>query len=172
MRGIIPGLVFELEGNLVAAANAYRETLEVNPRATNSRIFLALLEMNRGNLAEAEEELRLVEPLVLDDVGGPFIVQVGYGYSRLGLREDADRLLRLFEELAAEQRESAANWVIFHLAHGDEEEAFEWLQRVAAKEPYEGYFNAQMLKVNLYRDPILSRPEFEALREQLHFTNL
>jgi len=97
----------------------------------------------------------------------------------LGLHEDAERLLNRFEELAAEQRElaaeqreSAANWVMFNLALGDEDEAFRWLERVAEKGPYEGYYNVQWIKANLYHDPVLDKPEFAALREQLGFTDL
>jgi len=166
------GIFFQLEGNLVDAANAYREILEVNPLREGVRTHLALLEIILGNNAQAESELRLAEPIVYEQVAGPYLVLLGYGYSRLGLHEDAERLLNRFEELAAEQRESAANWVMFNLALGDEEEAFRWLERVAEKEPYEGYYNVQWIKANLYHDPVLDKPEFAALREQLGFTDL
>ncbi len=171
-NGLLRGLVFEFGGNLVAAAISYRESLESNPQISNIQTHLALVEIMLGNDAEAERELRRAETLLFDVTIGPILVKVEYGYSRLGLHEDAERPLRQFEELVAEQRESAANWVIYNLARGDEEEAFRWLQRVAERAPYEGYYNVHAIKVNLWNDPVLNRPEFAELRSQLTYTDL
>ena len=98
--------------------------------------------------------------------------QVAYGYARLGLQEDAERLLKWYEEFARTQRVSAANLVMMNLARDDEVGALEWLNVVAEKAPYEGINVVKRIKANVFSDPILNKPAFVELRQQLGYTDL
>jgi hypothetical protein len=91
----------------------------------------------------------------------------------LGLQDDAARVLDRFEEIVAGRRMPALAWMNVSLARGEEGRALEWLRQAAeAKEPYEGYVLVLNHRANLFQEPILDRPEFVALREQLGFTDL
>ena len=83
-------------------------------------------------------------------------------------------MLARFDRLVMEGRHVAAiSWVDANLARGDEAEALRWL-RIAAedREPYAAFNRQLAIKRNTFGNPILDKPEFIALREQLGFTDL
>ena len=155
-------------GEHQAAITVYREAINLNPNRVTSHWRLALemilVEDNTG----AARQLRFAETLDGDNTA------VAYLFSRIGLQEDATRVLNRFEELVATGRRiPAASWVLANLARGDEDQAYEWLSRAAeTKEPYESISVLHLLRRNNFRDPILDQPRFVELREQLGFTDL
>ena len=102
-----------------------------------------------------------------------FAAQVAYFYTRLGLHDDAARVLAEFDERAADRTIASASRVIVNLAKGGEEQALDWLSTAAEdREVYLGQNLIMWIKANVFRDPILDQAEFVALREQLGFTDL
>ena len=98
--------------------------------------------------------------------------QVAYVYAQLGRPDDVERVLKKFEESAAQVTPASVSRMVASLAKGDEEEALEWLRKAAEKRPYEGFILTFRVKRNVFGSPILEKPEFVVLREQLGFTDL
>ena len=159
-------------GEVDRAVVVYRSNLEQDPNDQVSGTHLALAEIARGNSPGAENDLRLIEARALRAGNAVLVPQIAYGYARLGLHYDANRLLTWYEEFSAAQRVPAVNRVMMSLARGNEASALEWLKVVAEKAPYEGYAQVFRIKANVFHDPILDKPAFIALREQLGFTDL
>jgi tetratricopeptide (TPR) repeat protein len=162
----------QLAGNNEAAAAAYREELAREAPDGRAQVNLALLEVARGNVAASDIELPLAREVAQSLGPGVFTPQVAFAYAQLGLNDEAEILLAEFDERAEQNRQSAATWVMAHLARGDEEQALESLKRVAEKTPYEGYNLVFRIKANIFGSAILDQPEFVAVRERLGFTDL
>jgi len=129
--------------------------------------------VSRGNSAEAQSAVRLVEPLALDSDNIVFLATVAYLYSKLGMRDDVARVLVEFDERAADRTIASSSRVLVNLAKGDEERALQWLTTAAEdREVYLGQNFIMRIKFNVWEDPVLDRPEFVKLREQLGFTDL
>ena len=163
--------LFEYASGYDSALAIWRELLEIDSGAIRTLIHLGLLEIVFGNRVEAERMLRLAELVVGDN--SVFLPQVIYGFGRLGLQEDVERLATHLEQLVADQRVAAGNWAMISLARGDHEEALSLLESAAEdKEPYESPVLLIRIKMNVFEDPILDQPRFVAVRERLGFTDL
>jgi len=157
--------VLQFSGRLEEALTTYETAIELSPTTTNvAQTNVALLHVALGNTELAERNLKLAESFAIE--GNPLLLtQVAYGYSRLGLNEDAERVLRLFEQAAeGGTRVADIGWAIASLARHDEEMALAWLQRVTENRPYEGYNLIMRIKGNIDGDPILNRPELAQVR--------
>ena len=163
---------YELMGDLDAAAAGYRAHIERFPIDPRSRAHLVQVELLSGNIAEAEGLLPLAERIAMSAPSAVMLPQIAYAYVQIGQHEDASRVLSEYERRAANGRQAGVTWVIFHLARGEDEEAFDWLERAAEREPYEGYNLVYRVKNNVFGSSILNQPEFVALRDQLGFTDL
>lgn len=160
--------VLQFAGRLEEALATYETAIELNPTTTNvAQTNVALLHVVLGNRELAERNLSLAESFAIE--GNPLLLtQVAYGYSRLGLDEDADRVLRVFEQATeGGTRVADIGWAIASLARHDEESALQWLQRVTENRPYEGYNLIMRIKGNIDRDPTLNRSEFAQVRQAL-----
>jgi TolB-like protein/DNA-binding winged helix-turn-helix (wHTH) protein len=165
---IILANVLQFAGRLEAALATYETAIELSPATTNvAQTNLALLHVALGNRELAERNLKLAESFAID--GNPLLLtQIAYGYSRLGLDEDVDRVLGAFEQAAeGGTRVADIGWAIASLARHDEERTLEWLQRVTENRPYEGYNLIMRIKGNIDNDPILNRPELAQARQTL-----
>ena len=162
--------VLHFAGRLEAALATYETAIEINPRSNVAQLNVGLLHVTLGNRDDAERNLRLSESFAIE--GLPLLLtQVAYGYSRLGLDEDADRVLGVFEQAAeGGTRVAEIGWVIASLARRDEERALQWLQRITENRPYEGYNLIMRIKANVDGDPILDRSEFAQVRQTLGTT--
>ena len=170
----ILGIVHELFGNPAEAADAFRTARSMSPAGTtNAQRNVALMEVVLGNAVEAETELRLFEPIALNSPNGTFLANVAYGYARLGLNEDAARVLAEIEERAVDRTVALGARVLVSLARAEEEQALYWLGRVAEeREIYLGQALVMRLKANAFADPTLDKSDFVAIRERLGFTDL
>ncbi len=166
------GTVLEFAGALDEASDAHRGALEINPNDSRAQTHYGLLQLRLGNNAEAERELRLADRLTFGESVPVMLVQVAYGYSRLGLSDDTDRLLSRFEDVSRNRRTSATHQLLASLTREDEDSALDWLTVIAEKEPYEAYILVHRIEANAFGDPVLDRPAFVRLREQLGFTDL
>ncbi len=168
------GNVHDLLGNRDEAYSAFYKALSISsPGRVAFQIAFAHGEVSRGNSAEAQSALRLVEPLALDSDNIVFLATVAYLYSKLGMRDDVARVLVEFDERAADRTIASSSRVLVNLARGDEERALQWLTTAAEdREVYLGQNFIMRIKFNVWEDPVLDRPEFVKLREQLGFTDL
>ncbi len=154
-------------GEHQAAITVYREAINLNPNRVTSHRRLALAMILVEDNTGAARQLRFAETLDGDST------TVAYLFSRIGLQEDATRVLNRFEELAVGRHKAAASRVLVNLARGDEEQSNEWLSRAAeTKEPYESNTILHLLRRNNFRDTILDQPRFVEVRERLGFTDL
>ncbi len=168
------GNVHDLLGNRDEAYSVFYKALSISPPGgVPYQMAVARAEMSRGNSAEAQSALRLAEPLALDADNIVYLAAVAYLYSKLGMRDDAARVLAEFDEREADRTIASASRILVNLARGDEERALQWLTTAAEdREVYLGQNNIMRIKFNVYEDPVLDRPEFVELREQLGFTDL
>ncbi len=125
-----------------------------------------------GDTDQIETELRIADSVISRSSNAPLRANMAYVYRRIGLDEDADRFLSEFEQIASERHVAAGAKVVASLARGDEEQALSWLEATVERAPYDGYNIVHVLKANLWNDPVLNRPEFAELRNQLAYTDL
>ena len=163
-RIMMLAVALEASGDLSAALTERRKVT----RSDINHVDLATLEVALGNNQQAEKELLLVESRALNSTNPSVLAQVVYGYARLGLREDAERLSARFDEIWAGSRIPASSLIMVSLARGEDEEALDWLTRAAEeKAPYEGFGLVMRIKANVFRDPVLDQPRFVEVREKL-----
>jgi len=168
------GNVHDLLGNRDEAYSIFYKARSISfPGIVSYQMAVARAEMLRGNSAEAQSAIRLAEPLALNANNIVFLAGVAYLYARSGLRDDAARVLAEFDERAADRTIASASRVLVSLARGDEERALQWLTTAAEdREVYLGQNTIMRIKFNVYEDPVLDKPQFVELREQLGFTDL
>jgi TolB-like protein len=167
-RGIVLGYAGEHE----AAAAEFRDGIALAPTLSLQHSWLGTSEVALGNTAEAARELQLAEQLLGDNRNIISLLDIAYGYGRIGDRENAQRL---FDEISAVaergQDIGAGGWALAHLAIGNVNEALEWLERGADKasrhEPDAGYYSLMNIRMNYTGDPLLERPEFADVRNRL-----
>ena len=163
----------EFAGNLDEASDAYRRVISMVPGDTRTQGNVARMELLLGHSVDAEKEYRLFEPLALNNRNSTQLANLAYGYARLELEDDAARALAEFDERAADRTLASAAWIIASLARGDEQQALSWLNRaVEEREVWLGQGIILRIKANTIQDPVLEKPQFAELREQLGFTDL
>ena len=165
------GQFYAAAGRFEEASAAFRATPPghtpwVLPLAANSEIVL-------GNRSEAAALLRHAEPFAMTTESPQWPALVAYHYARLGLADDAARLLARYDDLANLQPIPAAASIMAQLARGNRQEALRQLVEAAeARTPYEAFNLLMGIASNVFGDPILEEPEFAAARRQLRAVNL
>jgi TolB-like protein/Tfp pilus assembly protein PilF len=169
------GIALAYSGMLDAAIASWRRSLELRAINPQAYYLLAHVATARRNTNEALEYLQTYERLSGDNISPGGVASLAHNYALLGQHETATTYFNRLEEIAANRTIGAGNWVMAHLAVGDDDEALRWLQiavdKVAAKEPDEAFFNLMRIKANLTSDPILDEPRFAELRSQLGSLN-
>lgn len=141
-------------------------------RSSEAYVALGYYEMIQGNADRALEELRFAEELN-SLVNNVMRTRLVYTYGRLGLSDDAMRVFteledaddgQIFENVAL-----PGDLIFAHLGLGDESMVANLLRQIAeSRRPETGSFEDRVFfSRNLMRDPILERPEFVGLRDQL-----
>ena len=119
--------------------------------------YLGRAYLQKRRIPEALAEL---EKAVTLSGGSPLMKgTLGVGYAQAGDRAAAEATLRELEKLRAESYASALDLADLHVALGDRERAFRWLDQAAA----ERAFHLIYLKVWPELDPLRSDPRFKAL---------
>jgi TolB-like protein/DNA-binding winged helix-turn-helix (wHTH) protein/Tfp pilus assembly protein PilF len=165
------GLYHAYGGDAVAARQAFREAVSLEPDAPVFRIWLAHTENILGRREEALAELRRAEQLPRVRDTALSIANHAYAYAQSGRPDDARRLFDLLASRAQDQRLQSGNWALAYLAIGDFAAARNALEtvidKIAKEEPDGGYLSLRLIRANIYSDPVLEQPEFVALRQQL-----
>jgi Flp pilus assembly protein TadD len=150
---------------------ALRRSIELGPTWSSARSWLAWAEIARGNSADALRELEVAEELLGPNRSIINLLDILYGYGRLGRTVEAQRLFNELEGLAATQDLGAGGWAMAYLAIGENEKALEQLElgveRARAKVLDPGFFQLMNLRMNVTNDPVLEQPEFVAVRAEL-----
>ena len=159
------GGVLKNKGDLSGAADIYRQGIKISPSYVGYHRNLGMVETILGNDTEALKELRLVEQSPGGEGTLPFsIARIAYSYSRLGLKDDAVRLVNQLEEKVASGRYvRPGDRALSYLAIGEVEKAYD----ILAQNPNEGAMSLQEIKSNILNDPILEEPRFVELRKRL-----
>ena len=160
-------------GEYALAAEGYRQAMALDPADRLINLWAVPSLALAGNFAEVERNLRLTEPFILAQENLTFVSQLVYWYVRLGLRDDAERTLSRFEEMASGSRNPASARIKIALARGDNGEALALLDAASeSKEPYEGIGLMTDIATNIHLDPVLNQPEFVEARQRLGLTDL
>jgi tetratricopeptide (TPR) repeat protein len=165
------GIVSVYAGEPDAAAAAFRRAIQIAPSSPLFHSWLAFAEVGSGNPEEAARELELTERLLGENPAIIYLLDMLYGYSRIGRRTDVERLFAEIQAIAANQDIGAGGWAIAYLGIGDEDKALEQLrigvQRARDKVLDPGFFQLMNLRMNVTNDPVLEQPEFVAVRAEL-----
>ena len=165
------GIVHAYAGNEREAAAALQRCTEIDPSVSVCHIYLGFMRHRLGDDAAARESLRETERLFGASITAAGASSLAHAYSRVGLSEDARRLVAMLEEMTATGVVGAGTWPLAYLAIGDVESAYRWLERAVEKvernEPDEGFFNLMIIKANVQANPVLEEPAFAELRAQI-----
>jgi DNA-binding winged helix-turn-helix (wHTH) protein/tetratricopeptide (TPR) repeat protein len=134
-----------------------RKTIDLHPDFGVAHWYVGRAYLQKGRLQEALPELQKAVTL---SGGSPLMKgTLGVGYALAGDRAAAERTLGELEKLRAESYASALDIADIHVALGDRERAFRWLDQAAA----ERAFHLIYLKVWPELDPLRLDPRFKAL---------
>ena len=129
--------------------------------------MLGIAEYLSGNKDESIKAIRTAEQIQTEVGRGPDMM-VAYTYSRLGLSEDAARLVNEYEtRIAKGQSVSITNSTLMNLAIGNTDEAYDAL----SQDPNGGLVSLQYIKSNVMSDPVMDEPRFVELRNRIGSSN-
>ena len=137
-------------GDLTGAETAARRALDISPLDDNPTSTLAYIALSRGERAEAT---RLFERL--GEVGGQsWSGYLGYGYARVGRKEDAYRVLENLLEKSESAYIAPTIPAMVYAGLGDKEKTFEWLYKaLEVRDPQLGFLGSDYVWFDLRSDP-------------------
>ncbi len=138
-----------------------RKTLELEPGYDSARRWLALAYVQQGAYQQAVRELER------DRSGSvqtpPALADLGYVYARAGRARDARRIITELTNRSAHEYVSPYALALVHAGLGDNDRAFEWLERAGEERTPRLVF----LNVEPVFDGLRGDPRFAALRRHL-----
>lgn len=165
------GIVQGYAGNVEASAQALRACIEFDPGIGVCHIYLGFALLRQEDYAAALASLRSAERLFGGNPSAAAISSLAHAYARAGSPDDAARLFEALTERARRGVVGAGSWPLAYLAIGEQERAYEWLNRAVIKiernQPDEGFFNLMIIKANVQANPVLEEPRFAALRARI-----
>ena len=157
-------------GDHRGADEAYDRASALRPGSPLPYLHRGMPEIALGNEASALEGLRLADQLLPDAAPPQLHMHLAYGFSRLGRREDAQRVVDRFKGKTSGTFVDPVVWVWGHLAQGEQERALRLLNETLATPQYrQEIFVRTFIKQNTWLDPVLEEPEFVAARKGLVF---
>jgi len=154
-------------GDFESAYIAWTNLLRFDINKTDSAVHrsLAIVEWHRDNKDSAIINIKAAERLLTT---GPVVyaeqIQV---YGMLGLQDDADRLFRIFEQMADTFQIPAFTWVLAYTGIGEYEKALRLLNRIDVdRSPEDSRYSFQFA-INRRHDPVFEQPEFVDMRNKL-----
>ena len=166
------GIVLNYARDYSTAVGVFREGIALAPTVPVQHAWLATTEIARGNIEEGRRELRLTEQLVGENRNIITLIDVAYGFGRIGEIDDARRLFTEIDQATRRGQDiGTGGRAVLHMAVGEHDAALEWLRRgaeKAARHEYDaGFYSLMNLKLNYTNDPALERPEFVEVRNRL-----
>ena len=158
------GVLYAYAGDRARSNRALRRALEIAPRNPLLRSWLAYNAIATGDTDGALAEFTRIQEQLGDNAPVVFLVEMAYGYGRLGRRDDAQSLFARIEQRAKAQDIGSGGWALAYLAIGDEARALEQLEIAAEKarkhESDSGYLSLMNLRMNFLGDPLIATPRF------------
>jgi len=153
------------------AIASFRRAIELRPGNPVAHLLLARAYIQRGDRAEALQQLKVSEQLFGERfMEMPVAVEVAYYYSRVGEQQEAARLVAALEQGALRHKDDGV-WAMAHLALGERAKALEVLERVidraGRRELEPAFLSLMMLRLNETADPVLELPEFADARRRM-----
>ncbi|HEX5048397.1 MAG TPA: hypothetical protein VFX89_14870 [Gammaproteobacteria bacterium] len=165
------GMTLLYAGDSDRSVAALHRSIALAPTLSQQHSWLAWAEIARGNDAEALTELKTAETLLGRNRVIVSLVDILYGYGRIGRRDDVARIYAEIQGLAPAQDIGAGGWASVYLGIGDEAKALEQLrlgaERARDKVLDPGFYTLMNIRMNPTKDPVLSKPDFAAVRERL-----
>lgn len=152
-------------GRYAEAAAVFERAIEAAPQNALYRLWLAFMEIARGNASAALRSIEAAERLASNGAATPS-TGWAYVYARAGRMDHAQRIFTEIERAVADGAVlGAGGWATAYLAIGDEQRALAQLEiaamKAASHEPDEGLYSLYVLKMNVTNDrEVLTRPEF------------
>jgi tetratricopeptide (TPR) repeat protein len=141
---------FLFERNITDADRGFRRAISMNPGDAEAHQWY-------GAVAAFDRGVRLRNRDVLD------LAELAYAYAAAGRRSDAQQLLVELEARARREYVIPTAFAIVHMALGDEERAFDWLERAAAARDL---WLSESIFYPLY-NPLRSHPRYANLLRAL-----
>jgi len=165
------GLYHAYQREAESAAAAFHEAVSLSPDTPAFHVWLAHAEGMLGRRAEALAALRRAEQLPQSHDSSISLANIAYSYAQNDEPVDARRIVDLLVAQAPDRRHQAGHWALAYLAVGDSAAARGALttvvEKIANQEPDAGFLALRLIQANIYSDPVLEQPEFQALRMQL-----
>lgn len=165
------GIVHAYAGNVDASAQALRACIDSDPDMGVCHVYLGFALLRQEDYAAALDSLRWAEQLFGANPSAAAISSLAHAYARAGAPDDAARLFEKLTQRARHGVVGAGSWPLAYLAVGEQERAYEWLNRAVTKiernQPDEGFFNLMIIKANVQANPVLEQPRFAALRARI-----
>jgi tetratricopeptide (TPR) repeat protein len=134
-----------------------RKAIDLHPDFGVAHWYLGRAYLQKGRFQESLAELQKAVTL---SGGSPLMKgTLGVGYAMAGDRKAAKRTLDELQKLRAESYASPLDFAGIHVALGDRERAFQWLDKAVA----EHSFHLIYLKVWPELDPLREDPRFDIL---------
>jgi tetratricopeptide (TPR) repeat protein len=157
-------------GDHRGAIDAYNRASVRGPGSPLPYLHRAMPEIALGEEAHALEGLNLADQLLPDAAPPQLHMHLAYGFSRLGRREDAKRVVDRVKGRAAGIFFDPIIWVWGHLALGEPARALQLLsQAVENPQHRQEIFVRTFIKQNSWSDPVLEEPDFAIARKGLAF---
>ncbi len=137
------------------AEEQYRKTIEIDPNYNPAHLGLVQVYQKKGMYAEAIAELKKANALGKPEGNAA----LGYAYAVAGQRDEAQKILDDLTVQSKERYVSPFSFALLYMGLGDNDHAFEWLNKTCDENPYRISF----IKVN---------PRFDSLRSDARFTDL
>jgi adenylate cyclase len=157
-------IVYAYAGDRAASIRSLGRALELAPVYPLARAWLAYNAIALGSTADALADLQAVEQLLGDNRPIVFLPELAYAYSRIGRRDDAQRLFAEIQTLGSKSDIGTGTWALAYVAIGDDKQALRSLEAMVQKarkhEPDQGYINVMNLKMNFLADPHIAEPAF------------
>src|SRR5690606_1634000 len=165
------GLTLLWAGRADEAIGSFRRAVDLKPEDPVAHLFLGRAYLRQGHRAEALAEIKMSRQLFGEDfLSMPTAFEFAYYYARLGLHEEAARLVAALEDRTLAHRDDGM-WALAYLALGERDRALDVLERVidrAERQELEpAFLPLMMLRLNEVADPVLELPEFVDARGRL-----
>jgi TolB-like protein/Flp pilus assembly protein TadD len=155
------GTILYYAGRLDESIEHYRKTLELEPNFARTHIYLGLAYERRGTFKEAIAEYQ--EALRISGGGTVLSALLGHAHALSGNRAEAVKIIDRLMDQSERQYVPAFNIALIHAALGENDLAFEWLDKAAEER------SSWLVSLNVepMLDSLRSDPRFTALLKRL-----
>jgi serine/threonine-protein kinase len=157
------GWILYASRQIESAIDQYRATIGLDPDFALAHYRLAEAYKQLGRFDEAIEEIELA--IKLSGRSTHMVARLGHAYAVAGRTREARSVLAEIIELSTRQYVSPFEIALIYVGLGENEEAFEWLER--AYDDRSSWL--AFLRIELVLDPLRDDPRFKDL---LHRVNL